>query len=56
MYTLYSCVAHRFPVSLTRKMAVWAEKSSFAEHTPAPAELGTEVLLWCKECWADIAS
>lgn len=26
MYTLYTCVAHGFPVSLTRKMTVWAEK------------------------------
>lgn len=56
MYTLYTCVVHVFPVSLARKMGVWAEKGSFTIYAPAPAELGTEVLLWCKEGWADIAS
>lgn len=58
MYTLYTYVAHGLPVSLTRKMGVWAENPSFATDTRSSSstELGTEVLLCCKEGWADNAS
>lgn len=42
---LYTCVAHGFPVSLVRKMGVWAENASFTTDTQSSTELGTEVLL-----------